>query len=383
VLTQEFGGVEVRNHGFKSGYVPAKFLASPEANASSGLTGAEIGGTQVAGHDFSNPLPPSQCWYKAEVYFINGYVPPSIILAKGTYINYYSVGHIRPFNTAIFTRPSEWFIGCPNGLATLSNGASSDDGLILGAASGSIFPKIYLMNMHCDESVTRPYTSTRMDIDALNISTAYSDDEGIDIDFSDVTIEGGEFYGALNDGVNSQGSGHTILIDTICRDNIDDGFSPHNNCTYEVHGGVFSDNGKGNIIPAFGAKGFVVSTESSGSTGLSPRAATTAGVNDGGYVCISDDGDQATTMFIVNSTSDNDNYGYVSAGKNCLIYAVDCPVTTPVNRALVSNFWDSATSSSFGDAGVIITNTDDISTYNITDGVGIVTSYKPNAHRWV
>ena len=368
VVTQEFAnGVEIRNHGLKSGCVPSKFIATPEATRTSGDTNANVGSTESAGSDFHVGTTILQAFFRSEVYFVNGYTPPAVILTPGTYVSHFTVGHLRTINSDIFDRPSEFFIGCPNGQAILSAGTTSSVGMVFGAVDGSVFPKFYLANIHCDATITRPFAAARVHIDALDVTGVNSDTEGFETDYGDLTLERGDFSGAANDGVNSHETGHITMIDCNISDNLDDGFSPHDNCTYEVHGGEYRNNGKGNIIPAFGAKGFCIGVQSSGSTGLSTRIANVEGHNDGGFVCL--DNNQAdsspTTLFAIECTSDGDNNGFVSAGRGSVFVTFNSEAVNATNYDLLSTNWRSSTN--LGDAGIMVTSYSDTTANTILD----------------
>lgn len=343
--------VELRVAGTKSGHLPSKILASPSAIASSGNTASSVSGTQAAGVYFNNALTPIYAFFSAQVYYKNGFnYVPAVILDSGTYTNYSaSAAHLQMRTTAPIDRNIDYVIACPNGVATLTAGTSNSEGVVLAILTSDFYPKFYLANIHCDATITRPFVSVRCNVDAVNIKCENSDNEGIDIDYSDVTIESSEFTGVRNDGINSHASGHTILIDVKSHDNRDDGFSPHDDCTYEVWGGEYYNNGKGNVIPALGARGFCVGVKSYGSTGLSPRAQPAPSIIDGGFVCY--DNGQLTSMFLIDCESDGDNNGIVTSGSMSYVSSFN-------SKALNSTGYDYVSSES-----------------DVTVGLGSMTSY--------
>ncbi|WP_163262120.1 right-handed parallel beta-helix repeat-containing protein [Bacillus paranthracis] len=83
-----------------------------------------------------------------------------------------------------------------------------------------------------------------------------------------------------NDGFNIHGYGDTVYINCSGHDNEDDGISHHDGCTGYIYGGEWYNNGKGGIIPTYGA---IVHTENAvcynnvfgifygGTKGLTPK----------------------------------------------------------------------------------------------------------------
>lgn len=342
-------GAEIRSCGVLSGRVPSKVFATPEATSATGDTGTRYSGTIMSGFEPDEGLNPTFATRMALSYMKNGYRIPAVMFMAGTYAASTHVDlAVAP------TVKTEWLFACPNGVATLTESVSGGIGLRLRSGDGSVWARGYVANIHCDDTLTIPFTFERFHIEALNIKSENATAEGCETDYSDFACEDGDFSGSGNDGVNSHESGHITLIDTNCYNNSDDGFSPHDACTYEVHGGEYHTNGKGNIIPAFGAKGFCVGVTSYDSTGLSPRAATLVGRNDGGFVCLSDNTEDPTTMFLVECSSTSDTNGIVSAGRYCFTLAYDTGVSSSTVNYQLSNTWETATNSG-GDGGLLFT----------------------------
>lgn len=156
------------------------------------------------------------------------------------------------------------------------------------------------------------------------------------------------------DGFNTHDFGHAALVDCEAHDCTDDGFSPHDFCTYEVWGGTYSGNNKGNIIPAFGAQGFCVGVTSSGSTG---QGSAVEGDNDGGFVCLSLDGNtRPTTLLCIDCVSEGDTNGFNSAGSKSTIIMSGCSTSGASRAGLTNGEWRTSTGGRIMDAGTVFSN---------------------------
>jgi hypothetical protein len=380
VYVQHFpDSVEVRSIGVKSGKVPSRIWVSPTADATTSERESNIAAKSSPWLNENIGCIPIVGSFVAEAYYRNGYDIPAVIFHPGIYENRATSDrpHIRPYDTNIFDRPSEWIYACPFGQAVLTGSPTRKDGVILGAQPDNVTPTYYIKNIHCDETITRPWRVIGVTAYLLNVSCQYSAAEGIDIDDCNVFIENGDFAGAVNDGVNSHGWGHTVLIDCAAHNNEDDGFSPHDDCTYEVWGGSYYENGKGNIIPAFGAKGFCVDVDALDSTGLSTRNADLAGANDGGFVSLSDNRGSPTTLFVVRGSSEGNTHGILSAGKNALAFCCATRVANNVTSDITCINWSSSSGNS-GQTGKCLTTFIDIDAATVTDANQRLTAFKGN-----
>jgi hypothetical protein len=143
---------------------------------------------------------------------------------------------------------------------------------------------------------------------------------------------------AQNDAFNYHGFGHTELFDCIGEYCKDDGVSHHDSCTGFIQGGRFDYNGKGGVIPAFGAYVECSNVSTTGNIGGSPNADD---FNYGGFVCISADDDTFNTTLICHDcTGAANTYNFLSTGgkSNTVIYrGVN---TSSINADMASLGWD-------------------------------------------
>ena len=171
-------------------------------------------------------------------------------------------------------------------------------------------------------------------------------------DDTDAVLEKCVAQNAGLDGFNTHGYGHIALIDCEARDCTDDGFSPHDSCTYEVWGGLYERNGKGNVIPAFGAQGFcngVTSRDLAGTSGA------VEGDNSGGFVCLSlDGGTRQTTLLCIDCVSEGDNNGFNAAGDRSLLRMLSCTATGATRAGITSGEWRDSTGGTVLEGGTVL-----------------------------
>jgi len=143
-----------------------------------------------------------------------------------------------------------------------------------------------------------------------------------DIDNVDGVQVNDKAYKSQLDGFNYHGYGHTELFDCDAKYCRDDGCSHHDECTGYVRGGTYNNNGKGGVIPAFGAKAVCDKvTAQNNDSGSSPLV---NGDNFGGFVCLSNDADNTkTTLECFNCISDTNEHGYISSGGQSLLSVIE------------------------------------------------------------
>ncbi len=79
---------------------------------------------------------------------------------------------------------------------------------------------------------------------------------GLSVQKADCDSYGCKAYYNRNDGFNYHNGGHSTVIECEGFNNFDDGISHHENCTFEINGGMWCNNGKAGIAsPTYGAKG--------------------------------------------------------------------------------------------------------------------------------
>lgn len=79
---------------------------------------------------------------------------------------------------------------------------------------------------------------------------------GLAVQNADCDTFGCKAYFNRNDGFNYHYSGHSLVVECEGYNNFDDGVSHHEDCTFEINGGDWKNNGKGGIAsPTYGAKG--------------------------------------------------------------------------------------------------------------------------------
>lgn len=88
---------------------------------------------------------------------------------------------------------------------------------------------------------------------------------GLSVQNADCDTVGCKAYYNRNDGFNYHYTGHSNVIECEGYCNFDDGISHHEECTFEIHGGVWCKNGKGGIAsPTYGAHGRISSAVCAG-----------------------------------------------------------------------------------------------------------------------
>lgn len=314
-----------RVNGALSGKVPLSLFIGPDAvldtqNPATGFT------VNAYGIEQTRPLACVTAAQLADVYYRAGLGYPAIMCLPGEYDNI-SPSNVYAHFQLDYPRliQSDYRVYAPFGPAIFKKTTAGGSGAVIDTGStlsSSLAGKtLFTYDIHADASQGRPYRVQWLNWLAYK-NTASMAESGVDcfeLDNNDFVFERCEAGGAGNDGFNHHGFGHGVLIDCIADSNQDDGFSPHDLCTFEVWGGEYTNNGKGNIIPAFGAQGFCVGVYSGGATGLSDRARPT---NYGGYVCIATDERRDTTMFLVDCTDVGSAIGINSCGKNSNIRAI-------------------------------------------------------------
>ena len=93
-----------------------------------------------------------------------------------------------------------------------------------------------------------------MDAEIRNCHAKYtSTGQGFLLDNSNANLYNCTAFKVNNDGFNIHGYGDTNFFNCKGKYCYDDGMSHHDGCTGTVHGGEYSFNGKGGILPAYGA----------------------------------------------------------------------------------------------------------------------------------
>lgn len=353
IRTDPNSGLRYRTLGVRSGYVPSAVYSSP--TAANDANSDSVFATAVRGFARATALYPYRAFRMCLAYHANGVTPPALLLEPGTYTNTEAGAPYFTFpNTSFVTSEVEFMIGCPNGMATLTKGSGFGELCILGLVGGLPPCTVKLLNITGDGSFSRSFRFTGLNVMGVNCHGNAGTNEGVfELDNGDYVFQDSSANNGDNDGFNHHGFGHTLLIDSNADGNTDDGFSPHDDCTFAVWGGSYTNNGKGNIIPAFGAQGYCVGVSSSGATGLSPRSST-EGINSGGFVALANDGARPTVMVMRDCVSDSDINGIVSIGLNSVVIATGCPVTSATNYELVSNLWRSVDTNTPGVGGHLI-----------------------------
>jgi hypothetical protein len=129
---------------------------------------------------------------------------------------------------------------------------------------------------------------------------------------------------AGNDGFNFDHFGHTELYDCIAKDNFDDGCSHHNECTFHMQGGEYSNNGKGGVTPAYNVKGICIDVLAKNNKGGSNRV----GVGDERYGAFFVFGlttsDYKTQLKCYRCTADGNYRGFLAAEATAVIETYEC-----------------------------------------------------------
>lgn len=344
-LTQNFEGFSVVHYGVYTGKQPRAFFVSPSGkNVPSGLS------YEYSGDSQNDKLSYRSACAQMRVMAANGFESPAVIYDAGEY----PVSGLTPIYTDDSSVITDAIFACPEGEARfLANGTNSGVVRCGTNRSESGYLNLYLLNITTDDEHDRPTIFQTCNIYALGckVNGAGSTREGWELLSCNYYLQECEARYAGNDGFNSHDyldvGSYGVLVDCISEYNGDDGFSPHERTNYEVWGGSYRFNGKGNIIPAFGARGFCVRVKSSGVTGLSPRVVPT---DWGGFVALSADSNkQQTVMWCVECESDGDTHGFNSAGDLSRVVMINC--TTKNNESGLRN--SSWFTTQGGDAGDI------------------------------
>lgn len=338
LIVQQFGDVKAGHNGVFSGISPRVLWVSPEGDAFSNdaLESFTKGGE--VGTSIEHTLNPQSALLWQRTLKANGFEPPLVVLRSGQYLM--EGGAVSPLWFGHASSDGSMVV-CLDGVAEFKGINSSLSGIY--AATSELedsWPSVYVANVTFDEDVSRPIIGNRVNFYGLNIKALYGSGDVFDMDDCNFTLQRCHAEGAENDGFNHHGFGHGILVDCISQNNLDDGFSPHDDCTYEVWGGKYLNNGKGNIIPAFGAQGFCVGVNSAGSTGLSDRVQPG---NDGGFVSLCRDSTaRPTVMYCIDCESDGDTIGYNSAGANSFLYVVNSASLNATLSGTANSAWETS-----------------------------------------
>jgi len=326
-------GFAVRSFGFKSGKLPLVMYCDP--------TGTDDG---AAGNEFQKLLRgyspdvtsyPIQAFYNLLAFHKNGYDVPALLFSPGTYENASTTAAMIQFpNNDPLDYADDFYIGCIYGTATFNaTGGAYPRAVECMPNAATHKPTLHISNISCTANILIPFRFNSVDVYAYRCSGLAATINVFETTDCNMYLQECEASGSSNDGINAHGTGHIMLIDCISDGNTDDGFSPHDECTFEVWGGEYKNNGKGNVTPAYGAQGVCVRVESTGCTGLSPRVGTN---NYGGFLCYSDQRARPTKMILIDCTSENDKSGITSVGSKSITYAEGGAVETPVTYSVMS-----------------------------------------------
>ena len=352
---QSIGGGFIRSYGMLSGLHP-KALWVDASGATIGSAGTalerDIVGSKEVPATLDAALEMSQAIVRSVTLISNSafILRPKIVLYPGSYDESYA-GNNAAIRGDRLLHADSWIIA-PFGAANFTSGG--DLAGVFDSTNTKTNSDLYLWGLHFDNTFEMPIKCFNRDTYALdcstvsgNIATAGSGD-GWDIDEGNLFAEDCAADDANNDGFNAHVFGHITLVDCTATGNADDGFSPHNDCTFEVWGGTYDGNGKGNVIPAFGAQGFCVGVTSQNSTGLSSRIVTRA---NGGFVALTTDVTlRPTVMLLVDCISISDTVGVVSDGRTAVVAMVGGSVTTPTVAHFGNSDWET-TSGATGSPG--------------------------------
>lgn len=337
LLSQTFGLMKVSHVGVFSGKMPRVIWVSPDGDGFSDNAVNSFAKGGEGGLSVDKALNPQSALLWQRTLKANGFEAPLVILRAGEYD---MVGNVSPL----------WFghssadgsmVACIDGEAVFKGANSALIGLnAVTTEEKDNWPSVYVSSVKFDEDVTKPVVCSGVNLFGFNIQTSYSAAEGFDMDDCDFTLQKCIAEHSVNDGFNHHGFGHGILIDCKGSNNLDDGFSPHDDCTYEVWGGEYLNNGKGSVIPAFGAQGFCIGVKSGGSTGESTRVQAD---NDGGFVALCRDSTKRpTVMYCIDCISDGDMIGYNSAGASSFLYALNCSSLNSKRSATANSSWETS-----------------------------------------
>lgn len=319
-------GAVVRHVGVKTGKLSRALWCEPAAVAMTGTQALEntIKANAEAG------VIANYAVNLAEAYARNGYERPVILCKPGAYAGFADAAAFFDVNN--IRLGGDLHIYAPWGAAVFSGGAYAVQSVIRksnafivnvylwGIESGTDIPQAVLFNNGSAKGSNLIAYRCVMRAPAVPTATPR---EVWDVDDINLLAEECQAIGngENNDGFNAHSSGHIQLVNCIADNNGDDGFSPHDLCTFEVWGGSYTNSGKGNITIAYGAQGFCVGASTSGATGTSPRVSPT---NYGGFVCLGIDADtRATTLVCVDCTSDGDAIGFNACGRRSYLLAME------------------------------------------------------------
>ena len=138
----------------------------------------------------------------------------------------------------------------PADIANEFNAVKTDTGLVL---SGN---KVKLQDIVFDFYTNDPMLLDNVEsLDAQNCEANHSSTrDGWSLDRTSGVLRDCKGIKNRNDGFNLHFNGDTQLINCEGTFNYDDGVSHHEECTGTIVGGRWSDNGKGGVAPAYGAK---------------------------------------------------------------------------------------------------------------------------------
>jgi len=336
-------GLVSRTKGVYSGKLPLCVYTGPSGANDGPATPFSAFENEALGYRASQPIWSIQAWYMAMTFAQNDLQPPAVIFLPGSYSNPASSGSgfFDMPSTAVFSEAHRFYAGCPYGTATLTSGTSST-GIKLEQSSSAGVIDVCLANIETDNSITTPFQFDyvnaycyRCDCDGSGPGL-----DGFEMDNNDFILQECVAQNVSNDGFNHHGFGHGVLVDCQALNNTDDGFSPHDNCTYEVWGGTYDGNGKGNIIPAFGAQGICVGVTSKNLTGASPRLGPSGGY--AGFIALGSSEYRPTTMMLIDCKSISDPVGVAADGQSTIVAMVGGAVTTPTENHFANRDWEAA-----------------------------------------
>ncbi len=333
-------GAALRSVGIMSGRTHRTLWVDPAADV---FPGGSFMARTIVGDETAGLLPINAVWL-AQCYHLAGFETPVIICRPGDYTCKGS--NIAVWDVGVNT--SELFIAAPFGEARWNKGASVTHTRLVRSDPAKPFTlNLWAISTGSADDLTNPIVYAGGTLNALDCYAEAGTGSTADVwnlTDCDFLLEGCSAIGnATNrDGFNHHGKGHGRLVRCTAMFNADDGFSPHDNCTFEVWYGNYASNGKGNIIPAFGAQGFSVGVMSDDSMGTSPLI---SGLNHGGFVALSLDTDtRFTSMICVDCQSDGDTIGFNSAGKKSFLLVCESKALNAIIAGIRNGAWQSGTS---------------------------------------
>lgn len=365
LLKQDMGGWLIAHNDVVTGRNPRVLWASPSSSASLPANNSSM--FEMA--DQENPMSAQWTSIWARTYQRNGFTD---IPARGYFPGTYDMAAWGSNGQPVYVNTSfgDILAFAPFGPAYFVQNNGACDGVIYAnqarGADGQP-PKItvYLWGIHCGTgpSINGTDTSNCCEVPvrllyvgkiyafdcSLSWSSAAREANGWWIQDSDSVLEKCTARRAGRDNFNYHGYGHAALVDCEAYDATDDGCSPHDLCTYEIWGGVFEANAKGNVIPAFGAQGYCIGVSSRLSTG---QGSAVEGTNDGGFVCLSTNSDtRPTTMICIDCTSDGDTNGYNAAGSRSTLQLIGCSSANATRAGITNGNWRTNTAGRIVDSG--------------------------------